>query len=289
MTQNDDGDGFSAIAKSRIAIVGLGLMGGSLALALQGRCKALYGIDPDPTVVKLAIERGVVEKASVDAGTLLPEADVIILAAPVRTIIKLLGELPNMTPRKTIVLDIGSTKVQITQAMQALPPRFDPVGGHPMCGKEKSGLAYADPRLFRDAPFVFTPLERSSSRARAFCSQLAGAIDARPLWLDAETHDRWTAATSHFPSLLANALAASTPLDALPLVGPGFRSTARLADSSARMMADILATNRENVLAAFLEFKGRLAQYESLLERGDFAALETALVQGTERYRALVD
>jgi prephenate dehydrogenase len=288
MTQ-DDGDGFRAIANSRIAIVGLGLMGGSLALALQGHCKTLYGIDPDPAVIELAIEQGVVEKASVNTDALLPDADVIILAAPVRTIIKLLGELPDLTPREAIVLDIGSTKVQITQAMQVLPPRFDPVGGHPMCGKEKSGLAYADPRLFRDAPFAFTPLERSSSRARAFCNQLAIAVEARPLWLEAETHDRWTAATSHFPSLMANALAASTPLDVSPMVGPGFRSTARLADSSARMMADILATNRENVLAAFLEFKGRLAQYESLLERGDFSALETALVQGAERYRALVE
>jgi len=289
MKQDDDGGGFSAITNTRIAIVGLGLMGGSLALALQGRCKALYGIDPDPAVVELAIERGVVEKASVAARALLPEAEAIILAAPVRAIIKLLGELPDLTPGEAIVLDIGSTKAQITRAVQNLPPRFDPVGGHPMCGKEKSGLAYADPGLFRDAQFAFTPLERSSPRARVFCSQLAGTIDARPLWLDAETHDRWTAATSHFPSLMANALAASTPMDALPLVGPGFRSTARLADSSSHMMADILATNRENVLAAFSEFKSFLAQYESLLERGDFASLETALAQGTERYRALVD
>jgi prephenate dehydrogenase len=288
MTQDDDVDGFSAFENLSIAIVGLGLMGGSLALALQGRCKTLYGIDPDPAVVDQAIERGVVEKASVDARALLPEADAIILAAPVRAIIKLLGELPTLTPREAIVLDIGSTKVQIIRTMQVLPLRLDPVGGHPMCGKEKSGLAYADPRLFRDAPFAFTPLERSSPRARAFCSQLANTIGAHSLWLDAETHDRWTAATSHLPSLVANALAASTPLDAIPLVGPGFRSTARLADSSTRMMADILATNQEYVLAALFEFKVRLAQYESLLESGDFAALETLLAKGAESYRTLV-
>lgn len=288
MTQDDDVDGFSSFSNASIAIVGLGLMGGSLALALQGSCKILYGIDSDPAVIEQAIERGVVEKASVDARVLLPVADAIILAAPVRAIIRLLGELPALTSRNAIVLDIGSTKVQITQAMQVLPPHFDPVGGHPMCGKEKSGLAYADPRLFRDAPFAFTPLERSSSRARAFCSQLAYTIGAHPLWLDAETHDRWTAATSHLPSLVANALAASTPLDAVPLVGPGFRSTARLADSSTRMMADILATNQEYVLAALFEFKERLARYESLLEGGDFAALETLLAEGAEYYRTLV-
>src|SRR5512141_2053898 len=97
------------LAKSKIAIIGLGLMGGSLALALKGHCAALYGIDPDPSVVKLAIERGVVENAGVDARLLLPEADAIILAAPVRAVIQLLGELPDLTPGEAIVLDIGST------------------------------------------------------------------------------------------------------------------------------------------------------------------------------------
>jgi prephenate dehydrogenase len=285
----EDEDGLNSIANSRIAIVGLGLMGGSLALALRGRCAALIGIDPDQSVVDQAIERGILEKASVDARSLLPEVGTIILAAPVGAILSWLGELPDLVPGEAIVLDIGSTKVHITRAMQTLPSRFDPVGGHPMCGKEKSGLANADPHLFRGASFAFTPLERSSPRARKFCDHLADAVGAQPLWLDAETHDRWTAMTSHFPYLLANALAASTPLEVSPLVGSGFRSTARLAASSTSMMHDILATNHEHVLAAFSDFKNHLSQYESLLANGDFAALETALAQGAERYQALVE
>lgn len=289
MTQDNDGDGFNIIANRRIAIVGLGLMGGSLALALQGRCMALYGIDPKQSVVSQAIERGIVDKASIDSRALLPEADTIILAAPVRAILGWLDELPGLVPGEAIVLDIGSTKMDITRAMQKLPPRFDPVGGHPMCGREKSGLAYANPHLFDCAPFAFTPLERTSLRARAFCNQLAGTLGAEPLWLDAETHDRWTAKTSHFPYLLANALAATTPLEVQPLVGSGFRSTARIAASSTAMTRDILATNQKHVLAAFADFKNRLAEYESLLADGDFAALESALTQGAERYRALVE
>ena len=165
----------------------------------------------------------------------------------------------------------------------------DPIGGHPMCGKEKAGLAYADPHLYHGAPFAFTPLERSSRRAREFCGELAGTIGAHPVWVDPETHDHWTAATSHFPYLVANALAASTPVDVLPLVGPGFRSTARLAASSASIMPDILATNREQVLAAFTDFKNRLEQYESLLKIGDIEALRAALELGAERYRALTE
>jgi prephenate dehydrogenase len=289
MDHDEDGDGFASIANSRIAVLGLGLMGGSLAMALHGRCSAVYGIDPDPSVVSQAIQRRVVEKADIDPRALLPGADFIILAAPVSAILNLLGELPDLIPGKAIVLDIGSTKVQITQAMQALPPRFDPVGGHPMCGREKAGLAHADPHLFQGAPFAFTPLKRSSPPARALCAKLAETLGAHPVWLDAETHDRWTAATSHFPYLLANALAGSTPMDVLPLVGPGFRGTARLAASPASIMLDILSTNREHVLAALTNFKKQLDQYESWLEGGDFEALRSALEQGAESYRSLAE
>jgi prephenate dehydrogenase len=280
----EDGD---FLARSRIAIVGLGLMGGSLALALKGHYAAIYGVDRDPMVVSQAVERKVVQVAAPTPEALLPEVDVIILATPVKAILELLKQLPSLHPGEAIVLDVGSTKVQITQAMLDLPPRFDTVGGHPMCGKEQSGLEYADPHMFEGAAFAFTHLKRTSLRARAFCEQLAQVLGARPIWLDPDLHDHWTAATSHFPYLLANALAASTPPDALPLVGPGFRSTTRLAVSSSAMMRDILATNRENVLTALSAFKQQLGQLERLLDGGDFEALEVLLAQGAERQKRL--
>jgi prephenate dehydrogenase len=233
------------------------------------------------------VERKVVQVAAPTPEALLPEVDVIILATPVKAILELLKQLPSLHPGEAIVLDVGSTKVQITQAMLDLPPRFDTVGGHPMCGKEQSGLEYADPHLFEGAAFAFTHLKRTSLRARAFCEQLAQVLGARPIWLDPDLHDHWTAATSHFPYLLANALAASTPPDALPLVGPGFRSTTRLAVSSSAMMRDILATNRENVLTALSAFKQQLGQLERLLDGGDFEALEVLLAQGAERQKRL--
>jgi len=263
-------------------------MGGSLAMALKDRCAAIYGVDPDPEVVAQAIGREVVKSASTVPGEILSEADTIILAAPVGAILELIRTLPEHHARPAIVLDLGSTKALIVQAMKALPPRFDPVGGHPMCGKEKSGLAYADSSLFEGSSFVFTPLESSSGRARAFCRQLASAVGARDVWIDPDTHDRWVAATSHFPYLLASALAASTPAEVAPLVGPGFRSTTRLAASSAQMMRDILATNRENVLAAFSGFKQHLESLEELLARGDYGELEMLLSQGAERQSQLV-
>jgi len=275
------------LLEARIAIVGLGLIGGSLAKALKGRCAALYGVDADSHTVSQAASLGVVDMADVDPAVVLPLANIVILAAPVSVNLDYLGSLAKYHPGPAIVLDMGSTKIQITRAMQALPPHFDPIGGHPMCGKEKSGLENAEARLFRGATFAFTPLARTSSRALSFCKQLARVIDAKALWLDAETHDRWTAATSHFPYLIANTLAASTPPEAAPLVGPGFRSTTRLAVSSTRMMRDILATNRENVLESLSGFKRRLGEVEAMITSGDFDALERLLAEGAERQKAL--
>jgi prephenate dehydrogenase len=229
----------------------------------------------------------VLDRVGEDPKEILPLADVIILAAPVSVIIEYLTRLPDILPGGAMVLDIGSTKAEIVRHMQALPSRFDPIGGHPMCGKEVNGLANADAQLFRGATFAFTPLERTSDRARSFCSQLATAIGAQCLWLTPDTHDRWTAATSHFPYLLANTLASVTPVDAAPLVGPGFRSTARLAASSPRMMRDILATNAPNILASIAGFKSRLEQLESLIRENDLEALEALFAAGADQYSTL--
>lgn len=268
------------LQNARIAILGLGLMGGSLALALQGKCAALFGVDPDPAALSLAIEKGIVSRASADPTSVLPQAELVILAAPVRTIIEILNELPNLHSGEAVVLDLGSTKTQIVEAMSCLPPRFDPIGGHPMCGKETFSLANADPRLFEGAPFALTPLPRTSEKARNLAEELVCTIGARPLWLDAETHDRWVAATSHLPHLLSVALTLATPHEAAPLIGPGFRSMARLARSSPAMRLDILATNRENILEVLGRFRTQLDLLETCLTNDDYNTLWEMLVQG---------
>jgi len=230
------------------------------------------------------MEGQVVESVSADPAEILLEADVVILAAPVRAIIDLIGQLPALHPGPAFVLDLGSTKRQIIGAMEGLPDRFDPIGGHPMCGKEKSSLAHAEATLFQGAPFAFTPLVRTSPQARSLADELARAVGAVPLWLDAETHDRWTAATSHSPYLLASALSICTPPEVRPLVGPGFRSTARLSDSSTVMMLDILATNRQNILASLESYCEQLELLKNLLKREDFSALQVLLEEGARRY-----
>jgi prephenate dehydrogenase len=199
----------------------------------------------------------------------------------------LLHDLPDIHPGTAMVLDLGSTKSQIMGAMQNLPERFDPLGGHPMCGKERLSLANAEPGLFTGAPFAFSALPRTSARARLLAEQLAVAIGAQPLWLDPETHDRWTAATSHLPYLVANTLAGATPLEARPMVGSGLRSTTRLAGTPLHMMADILVTNRENILQGVKHYRENLRALEDSLETGDFDALWALLEQGQANYELL--
>jgi len=254
------------LAAAHIAILGLGLMGGSLAYALAGKCAALLGVDPDPQARQLASASGLFSEVRPLAPALSSPVEVWVLAAPARAILAILDEMPAWSGRGGIVLDLGSTKVQITAAMQELPARYDPLGGHPMCGKETGSFASADGGIFHGAPFAFCRLERSSPRAVGFAVALCEALNAHAVWLPAEVHDRQVAATSHLPYLVANALAAATPLDAAPLVGPGFRSAARLAGSPPEMMLDILLTNRVQILDSARRFQAAFESLVSALE-----------------------
>jgi len=273
------------LATSKIAIIGLGLMGGSLALGLRGKCAAIFGIDPDPAALELALSQQIVDDASSDSATLLPKADVIILSAPVPAILTLLEKLPTYTSNPCIVMDLGSTKRLVVEAMSRLPERFDPIGGHPICGKEKLSLANAERTLYYAAPFLLTPLERTSPRALSAAQQIIEALGAKGKILDPADHDRFLAATSHLPFLISSALALATPPEATPFVGPGFKSTSRLAGTSASMMLGVLQTNRENVLDAIHAMQTQLAQLESALSAEDFAKLEALLNEAQRKYQ----
>ncbi|GAB4400033.1 MAG: hypothetical protein OHK003_25220 [Anaerolineales bacterium] len=275
------------LAESKIAIIGLGLMGGSLALGLRGKCAALYGIDPHLPTLELALSQHIVDYAESDPAILLPKADLVILSAPVPAILTLLEKLPTFTPNPCIVMDLGSAKKQIVDAMAKLPERFDPIGGHPICGKEKLSLANAERTLYYAAPFLLTPLERTSARALSAANQIIEALGAKGKVLDAIDHDRILASTSHLPFLLSSALALTTPQNVAPFVGPGFKSTSRLAGTSSSMMLGVLQSNRENVLNALHEMQSQLAKIEAALSSEDFAKLEILLNEAQGRHQTL--
>ena len=266
-----------------VTIIGLGLMGGSLAGALRGKCRSVVGVARRSDAVERALALGLVDRATTDAGDGVSSADIAILATPVRVILRQMAELAPLLPEECLLLDLGSTKGQIVAAMEGLPGHIQPLGGHPMCGKEVSGIEVADPTLYRGTTFILSPLERTSEAALALGKDLARAIGAQPLVLDAERQDFLVGTLSHLPYLLACALVATADATTSPdpaaweIVAGGFRDTSRVSGSDVTMMLDILLTNPTEVLQAVDTFQGQLQNLADLIEAGDENGLRAAL------------
>ena len=278
----------------RVAIVGLGLMGGSLAAALKAShtCQEVIGIARRSETNAQALERGLVDHATTDLSA-VAEADVVILAVPVRAIIEILPQVGQLVKPGCLMMDLGSTKTGIVQAMTVLPEHVQPVGGHPMCGKETSGLEAAEPGLFQGNTFVLTPLQRTSVDALGLARELVEATGAHALLLDAERHDRLVATASHLPYLCACGLV-KTAEDVAQgdeaiwkLTASGFRDASRLAASDVNLMADIMLTNREAVIEALNACQAQLHDLANFLLGGDEEGLRTALDASRQRRRRL--
>jgi prephenate dehydrogenase len=283
-----------SLQESTLGIVGLGLMGGSLALALRAvnACRAILAVTRNPEARRAALERGAVDEAGGEL-SLLAKADIIVLATPVRKIVEQLPRVGAVARAGAVIMDFGSTKRDITRAMADLPARVEPIGAHPMCGKETSGFAAADAGLYHNAVFALTPLARTSPRTLEWAHALAVAIGARPLVLEAERHDRIVAAISHLPFALAAAL--MTTADELAqaddllymLAAGGFRDTSRLAASDTTMMLDILLTNRANVAAAVRASARHLDELADRIAAADETALRARLESAAASRRRL--
>ena len=211
------------------------------------------------------------------------DADIVILATPVRTIVDQLNEIaPTLWPG-TIVMDMGSTKGEVCAALDLLPAHVQPIGGHPMTGKETAGFEAAEPNLYRNATWVLSPLPRTTPDTVALATELVEAVGARPVVLTPERHDRLVAAISHLPFLAASALVHTTKEmgeedpAVWQLAAGGFRDTSRVAASDTRMFLDILMTNQPAVLAQLENYIGQLNNLRDLLEDHDEAALATKL------------
>lgn len=251
----------------RISIIGLGLMGGSWGLALKkhGFAGRRVGCDR-PETLSRALAAGAIDEGQEDLAAAVREADLVILAAPVGVILDLLPQLKTAVSRRALVTDVGSTKRLICQRGREVlgdEPLF--LGGHPLAGKERSGLENADPALLENSRYVLTPWSPDhllDERVKAF-SALLEALGARPFVSDASTHDRAMAFLSHLPQLLSSGLASviteQSAEDFLPLelAASGFRDVTRLAESPYAVWRDICLTNIENIQSAL----------ESLLEK----------------------
>jgi prephenate dehydrogenase len=268
----------------KTAIVGLGLMGGSMALALRPFADCLIGVDLNPETRTYAIESRMVDEATDDLRKGVAEADTVILCAPVRTVIEIVrNRIGAYLRSNTLLIDIGSTKKDICDAMGRLPIGIHAIGGHPMTGKEKSGISACDPDLYADRPFVLCATRRATPATRLRALSLVQALRAVPIEMDAERHDRVVAAISHLPYLLSMTLVATVAGEAehdpavWQLAAGGFRDTSRLAGSDITMMSDIISTNTQAIATLMAFFRVQLALLETKLISQDEQKLVEAL------------
>ncbi len=279
----------------RVAIIGTGLMGGSLALALREHDLAgrVVGCARTQVTVDSALARGAIVEGTTDPAVAVRGADFVVLAAPVRTIIEQMPVIaPHLRP-DALITDLGSTKTAIIAAAVQHLSQVQYVPGHPMAGTEHEGIAAARADLFEGEVWLFTPTATTDRAALARVQGLAQAVGSRVRELPAELHDELVAAVSHIPYLLSIALVRATtnePRDGVrptDLAGPAYRGSVRLAVSNAEMWGDILSTNRPAIAAALRRYRAELDALAALVAGGDDAALRAALADAVQRRRAL--
>ena len=253
-----------------VAVVGLGLMGASFALALKkARAETVVvGSDRNPIVVRKALERGIVETANTDLSP-VEMADVVVLAAPLSAMRELFPKVALLAGGRSVT-DMASTKADVME--WAAAEGIDLVGGHPMCGREKSGIDHADASLYEGAPWVLT-------RDEPAITDLVEAVGAHPVVMDAVTHDRLVAGVSHAAFLLSvgYVLALSRRDDwpeASRLAAGGFRDMSRLAAGDPDLYAGVARTNRENLVEALDAVGAELARIRRHLEADDPRLIE---------------
>jgi prephenate dehydrogenase len=269
----------------RVALIGVGLIGGSFAAALRsaGKVSEVVAVDTDPRALAIAQTRGIATEVVADLAAAVRGADLIVIATPVGVTRKVLAAIATELADNAIVTDVGSTKCSVIEdARTALGARFARfVAAHPIAGSEKSGVENADAALFRGKLAVLTPTGESDERAVERVESLWRAVGARTERMAAETHDRVFAAVSHLPHLLAFALVemiASDPESNLKLnhAGAGFRDFTRIAASSPQMWRDICLANRIPLAEELRRYRARLEALQQRLDVSDGAALEAA-------------
>jgi prephenate dehydrogenase len=277
----------------RIAVLGVGLIGGSIGLAARRRLNAeVAGFDPDRELLERAAEVGAIEVALGSVRDAVEGAELVFCAAPVTALPGLAAEALDAASEDCAVTDVGSVKREVIAALGS-DSRF--IGGHPLAGAETSGVENARADLFEGARWYLTPTPRTGGLLDDRVQRAISEIGARPQAIEAETHDRLLATISHLPHVLANVLvtqaatALSEEAEHLPEVGPSFRDATRVAGANPAIWGDIFAGNREAVAAEIDGAVARLSEAAELLRSGDRDAVSAWHEQAGRRRRELIE
>ena len=274
----------------RIAIIGLGLIGGSLALALKkARAKGteIVGFSRSAETIARATECGAIDRAAANLASAVAGADVVVIATPVMATREVLASISEHLSPKCVVTDTGSTKTKVMQwAGEYLSSKVSFIGGHPMAGKETSGIDEADADLFRGCVYCLTPAPCATPQAVRKLKKLVESIGAKPFFIDAETHDNLVAGVSHLPMLLSAAFVTTTTKsrswsEMANLAAGGYRDFSRLASGNPEMNRDICLTNQEKIVEWLDRYIEVLKGYRHLVAE-DSEELAKMLAQARE-------
>ena len=275
----------------QLGLIGCGLMGSSLALALKraGLVERVSGFSPSPATTALALKMGVIDSIATSAADAAEGADLVLLAVPVAATRSTLQAIAGVIDSHTLVMDVGSTKQDVVLvARETLGQRLPCfVPAHPICGKEVSGVQHADVDLYKGKKVILTPLFETDPAQLALARQLWQALGSHVSQMSPEAHDAAYAAVSHLPHLLAFAMMHSLQAQAegeqfMALAGSGFRDFTRIAASEPAMWRDILLANRDELLAQSHLFQQSLQALEQLISAGDARQLHGAITQASE-------
>lgn len=272
----------------KVSIIGVGLIGGSLGLALKGRGLAskIIGVGRREISLKNALKAGAVDETTLDLKEGVYDADLIVLAAPVVSILRIGKETVSYLKQGAILTDVGSTKEEIVRTLSALTRNF--VGAHPMAGSNESGVEKATASLFEKTTCVVTPNMETSKEALSIVEDLWKKVGAKVVKMDPRTHDFLVAITSHLPHLAASSLvslAAKEKGKAVPLIATGFKDTTRIASSPSEVWSDIFLSNKEMVVSALKGYKEILSQWEELIEGEDREKIQLKFSQAASWWR----
>ncbi|QDU27134.1 prephenate dehydrogenase [Anatilimnocola aggregata] len=269
------------------AIIGVGLIGGSIGLALRrsGAVEQVIGVGRDPAKLKKAWEVGAIDEFALESSPELPPADLVVVCTPIESVGSQIARWTETAAQGALITDAGSTKAKIVAAVDAQLLAHNPrqirfVGSHPLAGSEKTGAENARENLFDKRTVVVTPTAQTDPSAVEQIQLLWEALGARVQLMTPQAHDAAVASTSHLPHLIASLLASITPPELLKLTAGGWLDTTRIAAGDVGLWQQILLDNREPVLTALSRFETDLALWHRALEQRDAVALEKLLQQG---------
>jgi prephenate dehydrogenase len=279
----------------RLAVLGVGLIGGSIGLAARHRLGAeVAGYDPDGANLERALELGALDRAEDSVAAALDGAEIGFCAAPVRALPALVADALAAAGEGAVVTDVGSTKRELVAGVATVEGSERFVGGHPLAGVETAGVANARDDLFEGARWYLTPTTNTGGINYDRVQRVIAGLGARPRAIDPAAHDRLMATVSHLPHVVANALVAGAAArlgeesEGLAEVGPSFRDATRVAGANPAIWSDIFATNREAVAGEIEEIAARLGDAAELIRGGEIEALDAwHRAAGEDRRRLL--